>query len=591
VPATGDGDPDYIVVGSGAGGGTVAARLVELGFSVLVLEAGGDEAAASANYQVPAFHPFATEDPAMRWDFFVRHYADLDRQSRDPNFLRDRDGVWYPRSGTLGGCTAHNALILVYPSDADWDAIADLTSDPSWRGAAMRHYFDRVREWLPVEKAKAADAIADAQVRKVIAQSLDNVLKEFGVPSIARLEALGDPNDWHVVDTNEIGARYTPLTTGSHARAGTRERLKAVQSSSKGLLRIELNALATCVVLDDAKQRAVGVKYLQGAHLYAADPAATTAAPTDAPRFVRARREVILAGGAFNTPQLLMLSGIGDPDVLQAAKIETLVPLPGVGRNLQDRYEVGVVNQMKKNWDMLDGATFTASAGDRHYTDWRDRREGVYTTNGVLVSVVQRSTSWKPLPDLFCYAVLAEFRGYKPGYSEAIRNRHNVLTWVVLKGHTNNRGGRVVVTSPDPRVRPSINFRYFEEGTDSSGEDLDSVVEGIRFVRRMTAGMTELVAAEEVPGPDCQSDDDLRTFVRDHAWGHHASCTCQIGPQSANGVLTSDFKVHGLERLRVVDASVFPHIPGLFIASAVYMIGEKAADVIARDASSMEIQQ
>jgi choline dehydrogenase-like flavoprotein len=586
-----DGDPDYIVVGSGAGGGTVAARLVESGFSVLVLEAGGDEAATSANYQVPAFHPFATEDPAMRWDFFVRHFSDLDRQLRDPNFLRDHDGVWYPRSATLGGCTAHNALILVYPSDADWDAIADLTSDASWRGSEMRRHFNRVREWLPIEKAKAADAIADAQVRNVIAQSLNNVLKEFGAPSIARLEALGDPNDWHVVDTNEIGARYTPLTTGSHARAGTRERLKDVQARHKDLLRIELNALATRVVLDDSNQRAIGVEYQPGAHLYAADPAATTAAPPVATQFVRARREVILGGGAFNTPQLLMLSGIGDPDVLQAAKIAPRVPLPGVGCNLQDRYEVGVVNQMKKNWDMLDGATFTASPDDRHYTAWRDRREGVYTTNGTLVSVIQRSTSWKPLPDLFCYAVLAEFRGYKPGYSDAIRARHNVLTWVVLKGHTNNRGGRVFVTSPDPRARPSINFKYFEEGTDSSGEDLDSVVEGIRLVRRMTAGMTELVAAEEVPGSDCQSDDQLRTFVRDHAWGHHASCTCAIGPTSANGVLTSDFKVHGVERLRVVDASVFPRIPGLFIASAVYMIGEKAAEAIARDAASMEVQQ
>ena len=148
---------------------------------------------------------------------------------------------------------------------------------------------------------------------------------------------------------------------------------------------------------------------------------------------------------------------------------------------------------------MLEGATFTTA--DPQYRDWSDDRRGIYTTNGALLSVVQRSAVGKPVPDLFCYAVLADFRGYKPGYSECIRKRHDCLTWVVLKGHTNNRGGSVTITSPDPRARPRIDFRYFEEGTDASGDDLRAVVEGIKLVRRMTAGMKpELVAEEELPG-------------------------------------------------------------------------------------------
>jgi choline dehydrogenase-like flavoprotein len=159
-----------------------------------------------------------------------------------------------------------------------------------------------------------------------------------------------------------------------------------------------------------------------------------------------------------------------------------------------------------------------------------------------------------------------------------------MLSWVVLKGHTNNRGGRVTLTSSDPRARPAINFHYFEEGTDASDDDLQSVVEGIRLVRRIAAGLGDVVEVEESPGPDVVSDEDLQRFARDHAWGHHASCTCAIGPRHLGGVLTSDFQVHGVERLRVVDASVFPRTPGLFIVSAIYMIGEKAAEVIARDA-------
>ena len=139
---------------------------------------------------------------------------------------------------------------------------------------------------------------------------------------------------------------------------------------------------------------------------------------------------------------------------------------------------------------------------------------------------------------------------------------------------------------------PNVNFHYFEEGTEDSGEDLDSVVDGIRFVRKLTAKLKQqgLIAEEELPGEHLQSDEELRDFVRHNAWGHHASCSCAIGPREQNGVLDSNFRVHGTQGLRVVDASVFPRIPGFFIVSAVYMIGEKAADVILADAEATVMQ-
>jgi choline dehydrogenase-like flavoprotein len=156
---------------------------------------------------------------------------------------------------------------------------------------------------------------------------------------------------------------------------------------------------------------------------------------------------------------------------------------------------------------------------------------------------------------------------------------------VVLKAHTRNNAGTVSLRSSDPRDAPQINFRYFDEGSDADGEDLDAVVEGIKFVRKMTEALKteKMIAEEELPGDQVQSNAELREYVGNNAWGHHASCTCPIGAKDQGGVLTTDFKVHGTEGLRVVDASVFPRIPGFFIVSAVYMIGEKAADVILAD--------
>jgi choline dehydrogenase-like flavoprotein len=176
-------------------------------------------------------------------------------------------------------------------------------------------------------------------------------------------------------------------------------------------------------------------------------------------------------------------------------------------------------------------------------------------------------------------ALLARFEGYKPGYSKIFSTDLNYLSWVVLKAHTTNRGGTVRLRSADPRDTPAIEFRQFSDGGD---DDVGAMVEGIRFVRRLMRKLKaqQLIGRETVPGVGRESDADLRDFVRTHAWGHHACGTCAIGPIDDDGVVSSDFRVHDTEGLRVVDASVFPRIPGFFIVSAVYMIAEKAADVI-----------
>jgi choline dehydrogenase-like flavoprotein len=605
---------EFIVVGSGAGGGTVAARLAEAGRSVLVLEAGSDPLAITGDrlpedYQVPAFHAFASENPAMRWDFFVRHYEDEERQRRDNKYSPEQRGVLYPRAGTLGGCTAHNAMILVYPQNSDWDDIAARTGDSSWRAASMRRYFERLEDcrhrpfyrglkkalgvnptrhgfagWLSTERPDPPrEALRDREMMDVIERSafgaiaaLEHPLKRF----FWFLRAKGDPNDWRIVRRNAFGIRYVPLTTAGHERIGSRERLLEAARRFPDKLDIELDALASRILFDD-RQRAVGVEYLKGRNLYRAH--AHPAAGPGERRQARAVREVILSGGAFNTPQLLKLSGIGPRGELERHGLEVQVDLAGVGANLQDRYEVSVVYRMRDEWDFMKAAEFRKD--DACFQQWSDSRKGVYAANGGMFAVIKKSRQERIVPDLFCLGLLARFEGYFPGYSELISGHRDYLSWIVLKARTENHAGTVTLKSADPRDPPRIHFRYFDEGSDGAEQDLDAVVDGVKFVRRISGDLIKrgLIAGEHLPGGRLQSDDQLRAFVRDNAWGHHASCSCPIGPKEKGGVLSSDFRVHGTLGLRVVDASVFPRIPGFFIASAVYMIAEKAAEVILAD--------
>lgn len=603
-------DCDYIVVGSGAGGGTVAARLAEAGMDVILIEAGGDPVAEGAegfpcDYKIPAFHPKASENPAMAWDYWVEHYSDPAEAGRDWKRCKDR-GIFYPRAGTLGGCTAHNAMIFITPQDSDWRGVAEATGDETWGPEAMAAYQRKVEQcrhrpvrrllagiglddsghgwdgWLPVERAMPAQAFADAPMRETIEKGARAASRGISGPWQALKRLLRgklDPNDRSM--NGKAGLCYAPLATDEHCRFGTRERLRDVEEKAGGRLRIELHALVTRLLFAP-DGGAAGVEYRKGNHLYRASPRSDRAEEGGGTVSIRARREVILAAGAFNTPQLLILSGIGPEDQLKAHGIAVREVLP-VGRNLQDRYEVCVLYRLAAPWKSMEGAIF--SPDDPVARLWETRRQGLYISNGAALAMKRNSPGCDGEADLFIMALLGAFQGYYPRYSDALREQKDVLSWAILKARTANTAGAVTLRSADPRDPPLIAFNFFDPGCDPEGRDLKAVAAAVAMVREAAAPLLDcnLVTEEICPGREVQGE-ALEQWIRDNAWGHHASCTCPMGPRDKGGVLDGRLRVHGVERLRVVDASIFPRIPGYFIVSAIYMAAEKAADMILEDA-------
>jgi choline dehydrogenase len=646
---------DFIVVGSGAGGGPLAANLARAGFTVLLLEAGGDSG-SSLFYQVPAFHGAATEHKGMRWDYFVRHYSDDNQQRRDSKFNEKNNGIWYPRAGTLGGCTAHNALITVYPHNSDWDEIAHITGDASWNSNNMRKYFQRLERceyltrpnnpmrsflrtfakwiirafgrsphgmvennpgrrgfdgWLSTNVADLRLGFRDRRLLKIIKfatevalesdlESWQGILQRFtttirgflerGESLLAGFYQHLDPNDWQAASESPEGLVITPLATSQGKRRGPREYILETKKRFPDKLFVRTHALVTKVLFGD-NNVAIGVEFLDGAHLYRADPIASETSSEDGKRQrVHVNKEVILCAGAFNSPQLLKLSGIGPKEELQQLEIPVRVDLPGVGENLQDRYEVGVITEIKGDFSIFEGATLAppeeGQNPDPAFLQWLSGK-GVYTTNGVVIGIVKKSHVERTDPDLFIFGLPSNFKGYFPGYTTELTKKRNNFTWAILKAHTRNTAGKVTLRSKDPRDIPEINFHYFDESNDINAEDLESVVNGVKFVRGITQRASMLTVSEILPDKSIDTDDEIRQFIKDEAWGHHASCSNKMGSKDdPMAVVDSAFRVYGTQKLRVVDASVFPRIPGFFIALAIYMISEKASDVIIADAKS-----
>jgi choline dehydrogenase len=358
---------EYIVVGSGPGGGPFAANLARAGRRVLLIEAGDDQ---TANVNVSQWLNFnaAGNDPATRWDFFVSHSDDEARESRylrttwrtkeggfyvglDPPAGATRLGIYYPRAGTLGGCAMHNGCLTMNPDDADWDYIAEITGDSSWTAKNMRKYL------ISAEHANYNSSYKHGHSGWLQTTMLDSAYQTNNdTKDVMRLvaESYGyNESDLAWLNTRDMNGaqpdrdQLTGIFGGvSHIwpdgrRSSPGYYVKDTLAANYTGLTLWLNTLVTKVLIDSNKT-AYGVEYLKGKSMYSADPRYNASDPGTSGT-VTASRGIVISGGTFNSPQILMLSGIGPAEQLKKLGIPVVIDAPGVGQQVADNYEGGLL--------------------------------------------------------------------------------------------------------------------------------------------------------------------------------------------------------------------------------------------------------
>ncbi|KAI8629205.1 hypothetical protein F5Y19DRAFT_434355 [Xylariaceae sp. FL1651] len=625
---------DYIIVGSGPGGGPVAANLAVAGYKVLLIDAGDDTGNATKEI-VPGLHFEASEFEETAWSFWVNHFDDIGQQRKDSKMIyklpdgtqyrglsppegAEPLGILYPRAGTLGGCSRHNAMITMYPFDDDWDNIATLMGDNSWAAKNMRQYFQKVENnkylptsivghgyngWLTTSVTYLGLVLKDFKFLNLVLSGATAAGKGVLSGLVSTVTGLAHILTLDINAPGQLGKPglyQVPIAMKDGVRASTRERILDVadavnkDGSRKYHLDIKLNTLVTKIIFDQSSStpRATGVEYMEGKSLYRADARSASATVTGTGS-VQASREVIISGGAYNTPQLLKLSGVGPASELQSFGIPVIKDLPGVGTNMQDRYENAVISVSGEDYALTKDCTFGLTDGpDPCLETWEagtdEISKGVYATNGGAVAYVLKSSAADDgNADVIILGAPGAFPGYFPGYSVYALSDKRHWSWLLLKAHTRNRAGTVKLVSADPRDTPNITFNSFAQGGDA---DLQALYEGFQWGRRAFADYVPLFGAfeEDWPGKQNYTDEAaIKQWLRDEAWGHHASCTCPMGADAdPMAVLDSNLRVRGVDGLRVVDASVFPRIPGFYIAAAIYTMSQKASEMIIADAAA-----
>ncbi|KAH8596917.1 putative choline dehydrogenase [Bisporella sp. PMI_857] len=609
---------EYIVIGSGPGGGPLAANLARAGHSVLLLEAGGDNGEALTE-RMPALATINAEGSDASWEFFVSHFQNETQAKRDNKFTyllsngsyyvgidppADAEplGIYYPRGATVGGSSQVNAMNFALPPDDDWKIIANLTGDDSWLPEKVRTHFIELERnlYLPgspehgyggyvstnlnnISYFTARPGLVD--ISREITRRLEGIeidTKEQLVELLARDVNTDSPQRYEIPGIRQIAFHINERRERHGARTYIIDTVKARSHDGTQAypLTLSTNSLATRVLFHQykgKKPQAYGVEYLVGEAMFSADRRYNSSDPGEL-RHAIATREVIVAGGAFNTPQILKLSGVGPRNELEKLGIPIVADIPAVGKYMQDNYESGITVRANIPWENNPytgcsiGLTLDPSA-DPCLAQWINGDGGPYGQGGTPLYIWFRSSVSKTADaDIFFFgAPDAEFRGHYPGWSQH-RAPNTTFFWSMVKMQVGNQAGTVNLRSANPRDSPIIEFNYFEQ---QDAHDLQALAEGAEFALDVFNSLGEPYTPFEVVEP--ARGVELQQSIKDHAFGHHVTSTCRMGPKDdPEYCVDSKFRVNGVERLRVVDASIFPRTPGAFPVAPTFVISQMA---------------
>ncbi|HET9897704.1 MAG TPA: GMC family oxidoreductase N-terminal domain-containing protein [Streptosporangiaceae bacterium] len=524
---------DYVIVGAGSAGCVLAARLTENpSVRVLLLEAGPPDDADEIH--IPAAVNLLFQS-SYDWGFRT---VPQDRAAGQ--------SVYWPRGRVIGGSSSINAMIYIRGNKHDYNTWRDEYGCDGWGYNDILPYFLRAennsRGQSPYHGGSGPLSVVDPKFKSPAARAfIESAVNSGSSPN----------NDFNGAQQDGVGFYQVTQRDGRRFSAADAYLHPAEERSN---LTVQTDALATSVIIEAG--RAVGVRYLY----------------RGIEQTARAEAEVILCGGAINSPQLLMLSGIGPADHLRDHGILVQADSPGVGANLSDHPIVTAL------WSTPGVKSLAELAGPKNLFRWQLTHSGPMTTNIAQSGGFVRSEPGLPAPDLQWHALPVPFRN--GGLADpADRGMSVLVTLVDVRSR-----GRIVLRSSDPRHKPLIDPGYLSDRT-----DLETLVTGIGLVREIADAkpMRKLCKGELAPGPDLRSDAELRDFVRhDVTTIYHPVGTCAMSGQSqldANrlaGVVDTELRVHGIEALRVVDASVMPTVPRGNTNAPTIAIAERAADLI-----------